>query len=118
MHDYHLYLNYSYRTQASIRLTAYGDTCLEVNNIMIEEPIIAFRDTYFVWKIKSFKDINVDSLSAVTAYFPTVELLFIGTGNAATRRLSADVLAGLKKKGIVVEVASTFNVSRFICLSY
>lgn len=77
----------------------------------MEQPIIAFRDAYVLWKIKSFNDINLDSLAVVSTYFPTIELLFIGAGKSAARRLSPDIVNGLKKKGIVIEVASTFNVS-------
>ncbi|KAL0268344.1 UNVERIFIED_CONTAM: hypothetical protein PYX00_010321 [Menopon gallinae] len=51
------------------------------NGWVIKGPLIIFPHRIFSWKVKSAKDINVDSLAFFSVLQPQVECLFIGWGD-------------------------------------
>ena len=59
----------------SIRITSIGDDAIEINNTYVPHPVIAFKDSYFLWDVSSRKDVSIDSLLPITTYFPTIEVI-------------------------------------------
>ena len=45
----------------------------------------------FLWDVKDVDDITIESLSLFHLVYPTIEILFIGTGEKMTRRLPPEV---------------------------
>ena len=114
MHD--IYDNSIVDLDPPMNITEFGDRAFQVNQTLIKQPILLLSKSVYKWKVKTFDDITIDSLSLFHLVYPTIEILFIGCGERMPRQLDPEITKFFKAKGIVVEVsstvhaASTFNV--------
>ena len=93
-----------------MNITAFGDKAFQVNDKFIKQPILLLPHSVYMWQVKDFDDITVESLSLFTLVYPTIEILFIGTGET-TKRIDPEITKYFKSKGIVLEVASTIHAA-------
>ena len=94
----------------------FGDHCFQVNEVLVRDSVLLLPQSFYIWKAKTFEDINMDSLSIFPLLFPTIELVIIGCGLRVPNRLSPELVQSFRSKGIVVELMTstsaltTFNV--------
>ena len=93
-----------------MNITAFGDKAFQVNDKFIKQPILLLPQSVYMWQVKDFDDISIESLSMFTLVYPTIEILFIGTGER-TKRVDPEITKYFKSKGIVLEVASTIHAA-------
>ncbi|KAJ1430967.1 NADH dehydrogenase 1 alpha subcomplex assembly factor 3 [Ochromonadaceae sp. CCMP2298] len=91
-------------------IIAYGDTSFQIDNKLIRQSVILMPETFLLWAPKSIDEITIDSLTPMALLFPTLEVLFIGTGDKM-HRLPAHVVDHFRLKGIVIEASSTMNAA-------
>lgn len=88
-----------------------GPGGFEVNNHIVSQPMIVFKECFLLWDINSIDDISYESLAAVSIYLPIVEVLLIGVGENVKFRLSKELAENFRKRGTVVEMSSTFHAA-------
>ena len=93
-----------------MNIAAFGDKAFQINDKFIKQPILLLPQSVYMWQVKDFDDISIESLSLFTLVYPTIEILFLGTGET-TRRIDPEITKYFKSKGIVVEVASTVHAA-------
>lgn len=86
-----------------------GELTGEDKTIHMHGSIVAFPDTCFLWNVKSPEEVNLESLSVVRLYKPTVEYLFIGCDEPLPPKELNNIRKELKKKDIVVEQMDIMN---------
>ena len=97
-------------TDVSMNITAFGDKAFQVNDKFIRQSILLLPSSVYMWQVKDFDDITIESLSFFTLVYPTIEILFIGTGET-TKRIDPEITEYFKSKGIVLEVCSTIHAA-------
>jgi len=87
------------------------DKCVHFNS-----SILAFSNSCYLWKVKSANEIKMESLMAVIAYDPPIEMLFIGCDTRVPQPIFNTIQKGLKKYRVIVEqldltnAMATFNI--------
>lgn len=66
-------------------------------------------DSWLLWNVKSFTDINSETLAILDLIDPAPEVLVVGCG-AAIKTLPAHLQQFLKDRGIATEVLDTVSV--------
>ncbi|KAK8794810.1 hypothetical protein WA158_001791 [Blastocystis sp. Blastoise] len=64
---------------------AYDEEGFSINNVYHKGSVMAFNNNAFFWNAKSFQDITPESLSLITFYNPSIDILLIGTGKSFER---------------------------------
>ena len=104
-------------SQTKPTLVAYGDHAFQINDIhcekcveKIRQSVILLPNSFLLWNAKTVEDITIDNLTVFTTLYPTLEVLFIGCGEAM-KPISPEITKYFRKKGIVVEASSTTNAA-------
>ena len=87
-------------------IQAYGAGRFRIAGVAHEGAVIVFPERTLAWEVAAFADITLDSLDAVIAAEPRVEILLIGCGPRLVP-LGAALAAGLREAGIVAEPMDT-----------
>lgn len=87
-------------------IQSYGDGGFRVSGVRHEGSVLIFPDSTLAWKVSSMDDMTVESLSAVAAAEPRVEILVVGTG-ARLITLPPLLRRHLREARIAVEVMDT-----------
>lgn len=96
-------------------LRAFGDSAFLINDTLVRQSVILLPQSFYLWDVKTFKDVTIDSLSLFAILHPTIEVLLLGCGKTAPQ-LCPQIRKHFQSKGILVEVgttshaASTFNI--------
>ena len=88
-----------------------GDYAFQINDVLVRQSVILLPDHFLMWNAKCFEDITIKSLSLFPILYPTVEVLFIGTGETYNQQLPKELITHFRKKGIVIEASSTSNAA-------
>ena len=97
-------------SQTKPTLVAYGDHAFQINDILVRQSVILLPNSFLLWNAKTVEDITIDNLTVFTTLYPTLEVLFIGCGEAM-KPISPEITKYFRKKGIVVEASSTTNAA-------
>jgi NADH dehydrogenase [ubiquinone] 1 alpha subcomplex assembly factor 3 len=96
-------------------LRAFGDSAFLVNDTVVRQSVILLPNSFYLWNVKTFEDITIESLSMFPILHPTIEILLLGCGKK-TPFLPLEIRKHFQSKGIVIELsttsyaASTFNI--------
>ena len=71
--------------------------------------VVVFPDACFLMNIKTPKEVNLESLSVVKLYQPTVEYLFIGCESPVPPSEMNKIKADFRKRDVVVEQMDIMN---------
>jgi NADH dehydrogenase [ubiquinone] 1 alpha subcomplex assembly factor 3 len=80
-----------------------------INKIHVQNSVILLPKHFMLWNTKNFEDIDVASLDLFSFIYPTLEVIIVGCGETAQKRLPRDVLEYFKMKGIVLEQMDSMN---------
>lgn len=80
-----------------------------VNNVQVEGPILCLPDTWLLWDVQSFSDINPKNLAILDLLDPPPEVLVVGCG-AAMQPLPQQLQEFLRARNIAVEMLDTVSV--------
>ena len=94
-----------------LSVRGFGDYCFQINETQANGSIILLPKTFYIWDVKRFEDITIESLSVFTLIHPTIEVLFIGCGVNVPGRPNPEIVKGMKEKGIIVEFSSSINAA-------
>lgn len=92
-------------------ILGFGDHAFRINNVLVRQSVIVMPDHFLLWNARSFDDITIKSLSIFPVLYPTIEVLFIGTGEKYAQALSPEIINHFRGKGIVIEASSTPNAA-------
>lgn len=96
-------------------IQAYGEGRFRVSGTAYEGGVIVFPDRTVAWPATSLDDVTVDSLAAVFARQPGIEILLLGCG-ARMLPVSLDLRRAIREKGLTLDpmdtgaACRTFNV--------
>ena len=94
-----------------LSILAFGDHCFQVNDILVRQSILLFKDHFLLWNANEFDDITIDSLNIFTVLYPTIEILLIGCGESQPKQIDSKIVQHFKSKGIVIEASNTSNAA-------
>ena len=94
-----------------LSILAFGDHCFQVNDILVRQSILLFKDHFLLWSANDFDDITIESLHIFTVLYPTIEILLIGCGEFQPKQLDNKIIQHFKSKGIVIEATNTSNAA-------
>lgn len=103
-------------TDLKCSIRGFGDHSFQINNVVVEQSVLVFPNSFLLWNANKIEDITVENLKLFSLLHPTLDLLVIGCGEKIPRRLDNSVHEYFKSKGIMIEVqdsihaCSTFNV--------
>lgn len=86
----------------------YTPTGFIVNGIQVESPILCLPDTWLMWDVSGFNDINSASLAILDLMEPAPEVLVVGCGRSMIR-LPQALQQELESKGISVELLDSVS---------
>lgn len=92
-------------------ILGYGDHAFQINNVLVRQSVIVLPGHFLLWNARTVDDITIKNLSIFTLIYPTIEILFVGTGETYEKPLSPEVLSYFRSKGIVVEASGTMNAA-------
>lgn len=96
-------------------IQAYGDGRFRVSGAVHEGGVIVFADRTLSWPVASLADVTVDSLEAVFARQPGVEILLLGCG-ARMVPVPLPLRLAVRERGLTLDpmdtgaACRTFNV--------
>lgn len=82
-----------------------------VNNAQVEGPILCLPDTWLLWDVQTFADINPQTLAILDLLDPPPEVLVVGCG-AKMQPLPQQLNDYLRARNIAVESLDTVSVGR------
>lgn len=92
-------------------IRSFGDQCFMVNNVLVNQSVLLFPNSFLAWSARTMADVTKESLEVFTLMYPTLEVLFIGCGEKMEDRFSEDIREHFRKQGIVVEALDTINAA-------
>ena len=87
-------------------IDAYGDGGFRIGGVAHKGSILVFAERVVPWPVAASDDATPDTLAAIAAAEPPVELLLLGTGGAA-RPAPAALRLWLREIGAALEVMDT-----------
>ena len=87
-------------------IQGYGAGGFTIDGKRVTGSMLVFPDRLVAWPVAAFDQVTPESLSAVTAAVPAVEILLIGSG-ARLELAPAALRAGLRDAGIALDVMDT-----------
>ena len=84
----------------------YGPGRFRISGTIYERPVIVLLDAVLDWPIAAISELSADSLSAVAAAEPRIEILIIGCG-ARMAFIRPDLRQALRAAGLVVDAMDT-----------
>jgi NADH dehydrogenase [ubiquinone] 1 alpha subcomplex assembly factor 3 len=88
-------------------LGAFGDRSFRVNDKLIRQSVILLPRSVLLWDVATPDEITIESLSIFELIYPTIEVLFIGTGYLPPNKYPYDIIRHFKSKGINIEISKT-----------
>ncbi len=85
---------------------AYGDGGFRVNDQVFKGSVLVFPDRVVAWPVRSMADLTVDSLAAVGAAEPPVEILLVGCG-ASLALIPESIRQPLRQAGVAIDGMDT-----------
>ncbi len=96
-------------------VNSYGDGGFRISGVRYEGSVLLFPDQTQPWPITSIENLTEDSLEAVMAAEPAVEILLVGCG-ANMAFIEEEIRRPLREKGITIDsmdsgaAVRTYNV--------
>ncbi len=87
-------------------IQGYGAGGFTVDGNRVAGSLLVFPDRFVAWPVAAFDEVTPESLSAVTAAVPAVEILLVGSG-ARMLLAPAALRAALRDAGIALDVMDT-----------
>ena len=94
-----------------LQVRGYGDHCFQVNETLVHGNVLLLPKTFFMWKVKSVQDINIENLSLFQFVYPRLEVLFIGMGARMPGPLDPAIAKHFRSRGIIVEASDSANAA-------
>lgn len=94
-----------------LQVRGYGNHCFQVNETLVHGSVLLLPKTFFMWKVKSVEDINIESLSVFQFVYPRLEVLFIGMGTRMPGQLDPAIAKHFRSRGIIVEASDSANAA-------
>jgi uncharacterized protein len=91
-------------------IIAYGETSFQIDNKLVRQSVILLPENFLLWDARTVDDITIESLLPLSILSPTLEVLFVGTGDKM-HRLSESLKDHFRRRGIVIEESSTMNAA-------
>jgi NADH dehydrogenase [ubiquinone] 1 alpha subcomplex assembly factor 3 len=79
-----------------------------VNNVQVEGPILCLPDSWLLWDVQTFNDVNPQNLAILDLLDPPPEVLVVGCG-AVMRPLPQQLQDFLRARNIAVEMLDTVS---------
>lgn len=90
------------------RIDGCSDTGFLVNDVMVEGPLLCFRNAFLCWHVASLAAVTPSSLSAAFLLVPSPDIIVFGTGEKL-QPLPPDTAKRLTTLGIGFETCGTAN---------
>lgn len=85
---------------------AYGPGRIRISGIVHQRPVIILPDGVVEWPVATIADLTADSLAAVAAVRPPIEILIIGCG-LRSAFVRPELRQALRAAGLVVDAMDT-----------
>ena len=99
------------QSSEKVFVRGYGENSFQINDCVVEAPVLLLPRSFFIWNCENIEDINFDKLTLFSIVKPTIEALFIGYGENFRTRIDPKITELFRAKGIIVEEMSTFNAA-------
>lgn len=99
------------RDEKKTSVTGYGETCFQINGVIIQQSVLLLPNSYYLWNARTFQDITIESLLLFPIIHPTLEIVFVGCGEKFPSQLPAEVTSFYRAKGITLEASNTFHAA-------
>lgn len=90
------------------RMDGCSSTGFLVNDVMIEGPVMCFRNAFLCWHVDSLAAVDLSTLSAALLLVPSPDIIVFGTGRTL-QPLPQDLAKKLQALRIGFETCSTGN---------
>lgn len=87
-------------------IEAYGPGRIRISGTIHQRPVIILPDAVVDWPLAGIADLTLDSLAAVAAVRPPIEILIIGCG-LRMAFIRSDLRQALRASGLVIDAMDT-----------